>query len=214
MRKAALFNLAITAFAFSLGAYLFHRLPRTMATHWGIDSQVNGYSPRTIGVFALPAIMLILWVIFQVAPMIDPKRKNIEQFRQALDRFTILMFMFLEYLYLVTLAWNLGYRFDFDRFVLPTLAILYLGIGDLLAVAEPNWTIGIRSPWTLSSGTVWRRTNRVAGTLFKYSAAVAALTLFFPAYGLYLVVAPAIATALIALIYSYMLFRREESRKN
>lgn len=207
MRKTPLFTLLITVFAFAMGAYLYRSMPSTMATHWGINGTVNGYLPRLWGVFAIPLLMVFLWILFLIMPFIDPKKKNIELFRPSFDRFILLVFMFIEYLYLITLAWNLGYHFDFLRAVLPTFAVIYYATGDLIEEARPNWTIGIRLPWTLSNKTVWEKTNRLGGKLFKYSAGVAVCTLIFPAYGMYLVIAPAIATALITAVYSYILYR-------
>lgn len=210
MRKTSVLSLIIIAFAFILGAATYRQMPALMATHWGIAGEPNGYSSRAVGVFAIPVLMAFMWVVFKITPILDPKRKNITSFQPAIDRFLLFLTMFLEYLYLVTLAWNLGRRFDFLRFVLPVFALVYFAVADLLAEAKPNWTIGVRSPWTLSSEKVWNKTNKVASTLFRYCAVTALLTLIFPAYGLYLVVAPAFATAIITLVYSYLLYRKGE----
>lgn len=210
MRKTSVLSLIIIIFAFTLGTYLFRQMPAQMATHWGITGEPNGYSSRAVGTFAIPVLMAIMWIAFKAAPVIDPKRKNITSFQPAIDRFLLFIIMFLEYLYLITLAWNLGHRFDFLRFVLPVIALVYFAVADLLKEAKPNWTIGVRSPWTLSSEKVWNKTNKVASTLFRYSAVMALFTLFFPGYSLYLIVAPAIATAIITVAYSYILYRKGE----
>jgi uncharacterized membrane protein len=40
-----------------------------------------------------------------------------------------------------------------------------LFLGNVLPRVRPNFFVGIRTPWTLASDTVWRRTHRVAGKL-------------------------------------------------
>lgn len=205
MRKTALITLGITFFAFAAGLFVFRRMPPVMASHWSLSGSVNGYLPRFWGVFAIPILMLFLWVLFLVVPFLGPKARNVAPFREAFDRFIILLFMFLEYIYIITLAWNLHYQFDILRAILPTFAIVFYGIGDLIAATEPNWAVGIRVPWTMNNPVVWKKTHAVGGRLFKYSAIAAAASLLFPEYGLYLVIAPLFATIFILLGYSYYL---------
>jgi len=38
--------------------------------------------------------------------------------------------------------------------------------GVVMAKIRPNWFVGIRTPWTLTSQESWTRTHRVGGWLF------------------------------------------------
>jgi uncharacterized membrane protein len=83
-------------------------------------------------------------------------------------------------------------------------------VGALLSRAERNWFVGIRTPWTLSSDVVWRRTHDVGGTLFKLSAVIAAVGLLFGEYAVYFLVVPLVLTAVSTAAYSYYLYERLE----
>ena len=90
----------------------------------------------------------------------------------------------------------------------PAIAVLFVAVGFLLERAERNWFVGIRTPWTLSSDAVWRHTHDRAATLFKLSGVVALGGLLFPSYFVYFVAGPAAAIAAVAMVYSYVDYRR------
>ena len=51
------------------------------------------------------------------------------------------------------------------RFVMTALGIMFMLIANVLPRLRPNWWIGIRTPWTLSSEQSWIRTHRLGGQL-------------------------------------------------
>mgnify|MGYP000052596555 CR=1 FL=1 len=46
----------------------------------------------------------------------------------------------------------------------PVLA--FAVVGGLMGKIRPNWFVGIRTPWTLTSKVAWVRTHRLGGWLF------------------------------------------------
>jgi uncharacterized membrane protein len=82
-------------------------------------------------------------------------------------------------------------------------------MGILTENAERNWFIGIRTPWTLSSERVWKRTNRLGGKLFRIAGITAAFGAFFPEFAIYFILVPVIAVAGFSIIYSYMEYQKE-----
>ena len=75
--------------------------------------------------------------------------------------------------------------------------------------SDRNWFIGIRTPWTLSSDRVWKRTNRLGGKLFKIAGIAAIFGAFFPGLAIYFIVVPAIFVAGITVVYSYIEYQKE-----
>lgn len=73
--------------------------------------------------------------------------------------------------------------------------------------AEQNWFVGIRTPWTLSSEAVWRRTHDRAGPLFKFAGLLALGALAVPSLAVAFVVVPVVAVSLYAIVYSYVVYR-------
>ena len=214
MNKTNIFILIVIAASFGLGFYLYPHMPQAMASHWGLGGQVNGYVSRFWGVFLVPIITLVLWLLFLLIPKIDPLRANIAQFRKYFDGFVALIILFLFYIHLLTLAWNLDYHFNMSQFLAPAFAVLLYCAGVLIQHAKHSWFVGIRTPWTLSSEVVWEKTHRIGGKLFKAAGILALGGLFFSALAFYFLALPIIVVAAFTIVYSYIIFQQENSRHN
>jgi uncharacterized membrane protein len=193
------------------GLLLWNRLPDQMTSHWNINDQVDGYMPKFWGVFLLPLVTLGMFVLFLVIPAIDPLKANVAQFRESFNPFIVLMVAFMVYLYGLTLAWNLGYtNFRISGALLPALGLLFIFIGFMMRQAKRNYFIGIRTPWTLSSDTVWNETHRLGAVLFMISGALAFIGGFFGGVtAFWLMFIPIIGSTIFLLVYSYVLYGRE-----
>ena len=193
------------------GLVFWNQLPDPMASHWNVNDQVDGYTSKFIGVFMLPLITLGMFLLFLVVPAIDPLKANIAQFREVFNLFIVFIVGFMTYLYGLTLAWNLGYTgFRMSGAMLPAIGLLFIFIGFMMRQAKRNFFIGIRTPWTLSSDTVWNVTHRLGAVLFVVSGALALIGGFFGGTtAFWLMFTPIIGTTLFLLVYSYVLYQRE-----
>ncbi|MFH0885233.1 MAG: SdpI family protein [Candidatus Micrarchaeota archaeon] len=194
--------------AFLTAAYAYPHMPEKMATHWGVEGEINGFAGRDMGVFFMPLFMLVVFGIFIVLPELDPLKDNYKFFIREYDTFTALMISFLFYLYALTLIYNLGVVFELMRFIAPAAGIIIFYMGVLLKKAKQNWFVGIRTPWTLSSEGVWERTHRVTGNIFQAAGVLAFIGTAFPAV-LVSSAAVIIGATIFSLIYSYMEFAKE-----
>ena len=185
-------------------------LPARMATHWNAAGQPDGTIQKAAALALLPAMTAGLLVLFALVPRIDPLRENIASFRPMYDWFVVVFTAFMAVIHGGVIAFNLGYEFDFTLLVLAAVAGLFYYVGVLLEHAERNWFVGIRTPWTLSSDDVWERTHRLGGRLFKLTALIALVGLFFGEYAIYFLVVPALLTAGITVVYSYYLYEQLE----
>ena len=195
--------------SFLMGAYLYPYMPEKMASHWDANGRVNGYMPELWGLFLLPGISAVLFLAFMLIPKIDPLKANIEKFRVHFDVFVLLLFVFLFYIHMLTLLWNLGYRFNIIQHLAPALGMIIYYAGVMVGNAKQNWFIGVRTPWTLSSEVVWDKTNKLAGKLFRGAGVLAAMGLVFPKYAIFLILVPVILAAVYPIIYSYQQYQQE-----
>lgn len=194
-----------------VGVVLWNRLPDPMASHWGPNDEVNGYMSKFWGVFLMPLITLGMFLLFLVIPSIDPLKANIAQFRDVFNLFIALIVAFMVYIYFLTLRWNLGYtNFGMSKAMLPAMGILFFFVGYMLRKAKRNFFIGIRTPWTLSSDRVWDETHRLGSVLFMISGALAFLGSFFGGMtAFWFLFVPLIASTLVTLVYSYLVYQKE-----
>ncbi|QLK27873.2 SdpI family protein [Natrinema zhouii] len=179
-------------------------------THWNAAGEPDGTMSKTLGLAFVPILSAALLALLAVVPRVDPLGENVDAFRAAYDWFVVAFTGFMFVLHLGILAFNLGYEFDFTLLVLGAIAVFFYGIGALLTRAEPNWFVGIRTPWTLSSAAVWERTHELGGQLFKLTALVTLVGLFFGDYAVYFLMVPLLLTAAITTAYSYYCYQRLE----
>ena len=209
MRKANIFILAVLIISFAIGIYLYPQMPERMASHWNVAGQVDGYMPKLWGLFLMPIISLALFLLFIAIPRIDPLKANIEKFRKNFDIFIAIIMLFLLYIYLLTLFWSLGARFNIIQLMSPAFAILFFYAGVLISNSKRNWFIGIRTPWTMSSEKVWNKTHSRGGKLFKAAGIICLLGAVFPDYAIWFVLVPVVAVAIYSVVYSYFLYSKE-----
>jgi len=94
-----------------------------------------------------------------------------------------------------------------------SIGALFVVLGNLLPRFRSNFFIGIRTPWTLSSESVWARTHRVGG----YLMVLIGLLLFVAglvgsARWLLVAVGGSSTLVIVVLVYSYVLWRAERDR--
>jgi uncharacterized membrane protein len=208
MKKTGIIIAVILLLSFVTGIYLYGQMPDMMASHWNISGEVDGYMTKFWGLFLVPLISAGLLLLFIAIPKIDPLKTNIGKFRNYYDRFVLLVMSFMYYVYLLTILWSMGMKFNMIQFLSPALAALFYYCGILLSKAKQNWFIGIRTPWTLSSEKVWNKTHRIGGKLFKAAGMIALLGVIMPDYAIYLVLLPVILFAVYTVVYSYLEYNK------
>jgi uncharacterized membrane protein len=209
-KNTTLLVILIIGVATFAGLFHWNDLPDPMASHWGMNNEVNGTMSKFWGVFLMPIITFAMFLLFLVIPSIDPLKENIAKFRETFNTFVVFIVLFMLYIYGLTLAWNLGYTgFQMSNLILPALGLLFFFVGRVIEKSKRNFFIGIRTPWTLSSDTVWEKTHRVGGPLFKLSGLLTLIGFFIPAYAFWFLFVPLIGSAVFLVIYSYVLFKRE-----
>jgi len=211
VRTTTIIVLTMILAAVLAGLLLWSRLPDQMASHWNANDQVDGYISRFWGVFLMPLVTLGLFLLFMLIPNIDPLKANIAKFRDVFNVFIVCIVGFMLYIHALTLLWSLGYTsFGMSRAMLPALGLLLILIGNVMRQAKRNWFIGIRTPWTLSSDTVWDKTHQLGAILFMISGALALLGGFFGGMtALWFFFVPLMSSTVFLLIYSYILYQRE-----
>lgn len=134
-------------------------LPAQVALPW--RSAAEGQVPRAYAVAFIPAVILGIWLLLQLFPLIDPRRANYPGFRRTywLLGNTVLVFLAGAHALMVADV------AEPDRWLVAGAGLVAVVIGNFMGRVEPNWFVGLRTPWTLENDTVWRRTHRVVGRL-------------------------------------------------
>jgi uncharacterized membrane protein len=199
----------VMALTIAVTGLAYPALPAAVPSHWNAAGEVDGYLPTLWGVLVVPAVMVALVALLILLPGIDPLRENYPAFRRQYDGFVLVFVAFLFAIQLQILLWGLGYPISPNLLYPLLLGALFIAIGVLLRHARPNWFVGIRTPWTLSSERVWTKTHARGGVLFVIAGLVAMAGALFGPYALWFVLVPALAVSVYLVAYSYFEYRRE-----
>jgi uncharacterized membrane protein len=116
-------------------------------------------------------------------------------------------------LYVTVVAAALGRRVDVTMVVCLLAGALLMVTGNLMGKIRPNWFIGVRTPWTLSSRMSWNKTHRLAGWLFMaMGLAVAGAGVAQTAWMLGVTLGVFAACLVWMAVYSYLVYRRDPER--
>jgi uncharacterized membrane protein len=152
-----------------------------------------------------------LFLLFLAVPNIDPLKANIAQFRETFNLFIVFFVGFMIYVHALTLLWNLGYtNISINDAIMPAMGLLFILIGSLLRKAKRNFFIGIRTPWTLSSDTVWDKTHQLGAILFTLTGILTIVGAFFGGtISFWMLFVPLMGSTIFLLVYSYVLYKHE-----
>ncbi len=181
--------------------------------HWGADGAPDRYSPAWKGIFIPPALMVVMTGLFSALKWVEPRAENLQKSLRARDGFALAVVLMMIVIQAGTIGAVMGYEISNLRLVLFAGGLGLLVMGNFMGKTRSNFFIGLQTPWTLASETVWRKTHRfggklqiLAGALMMTGALMLSEIIFkYVAFG---IVLPVI---LIPAAYSWWLWRQEQA---
>ncbi len=209
MKKNLLFwqllTLAVVAAPGLYQLYAGPALPASIPTHFGLDGRANGYTARGHLWLLTVALPVGAALLLAVLPRLDAGNANFQKLRLALVGLLSGLACLCIYAALHPGALP-------GRGLAVLLGLFFALLGNYLTTVQPNYFVGIRTPWTLESPAVWARTHRVGGIVFCVGGLLlAALAAVLPlAWVRPALLAMVLGTVAFAYAYSYVIFRRYE----
>lgn len=205
----------IAAAALIWAGSIFRLLPDTIPVHWNALGHPDRYAEK-ISLVWFGLTVIGVPVFMDIIPRFDPRYKNYDYFSSSyqmmklgITAFLVLMFI------LTTLATLTPDQRISPHMITVGMGILFMIIGNYLSKVRSNFFVGIRTPWTLSSDLVWRKTHRLGGWLIFITGLFSAVAGFFIEGEtlFWIVIAAIIGAPLIAMAYSYFLYRKLNGRQ-
>jgi uncharacterized membrane protein len=182
--------------------------------HWNASGQVDGYGGKMEGLLLLPAIAIGIYLLLLFIPRIDPGRANYAQFSgpYLIVRYAVLVMI--AAIYGISLLAIKGVGFNMTRVILSVIGLLFIVLGNVMGKVRPNWFVGVRTPWTLSSKRSWVRTHRLAGWLFTLAGLIFLALIAVNIRGaLSLIVGSVVGViAVVLIVYSYVEWRGDPEK--
>lgn len=190
-------------------AYIWNDLPQTVPTHWNWKGEIDAWGKKSTLIlitFLLPGLM---YVLFTIIPFIDPKKK-IQSMGNKYHNLKFLMILFMSGLAMFIIYSTKNQSLANPSIILLAIGLLYMLLGNYMKTIKANYFIGIRTPWTLESETVWKSTHKLAGKLWFIGGLLIVVSSLTTSKGFNskLFITVTILITLIPFIYSYMEFKK------
>lgn len=194
---------------------VFQNIPEGMELpiHWDTDGAADRFTPAWKGLFMPPAVMIVMTGLFSVLKWVEPRAENLQKSLRARDGFALAVVLMMLVLQVGAIAVVLGIEISKLRLVLFAGGLGLLVMGNFMGKTRSNFFIGLQTPWTLASETVWRKTHRFGGKLQILAGAL----MMIGAWGLseitfkYVAFAIVLPVILIPAAYSWWLWRQEQA---
>jgi uncharacterized membrane protein len=209
-KSALLIGFVLLLFAVAVSLWTYPHLPDRVPTHWDLGGNVNRYSSRFFAVALLPGLVAIVWLLMLLLPMISPRGFRLEGCAGAFYVSFLAILAFLFVLQVIIVRAQLGAAGPPNNLLFLTIGALFAVLGTQLGRFDKNFFIGVRTPWTLASDEVWRRTNTLIGRLLAAGGLLLMAVSPFTGLAIAILIALAAAIVVVSLGYSYVLYLRIE----
>ncbi|MGF9853522.1 SdpI family protein [Bacillus paramobilis] len=207
--KKHIFPLIIILLTTLMWIITFNQLPSELITHWDITGDSNTYSNKFTTMSLFISLMIGQYLLSILLPKIDPKKANYEKFSTGYNVIFNMMLVVLAIINVITILTGLGYNLPIITLGHVILGGIFIALGNYLQQVRPNFFIGIRTPWTLSSEKVWKDTHRFSSKLFVIAGIVIICAMFMPtSWTPPIIFTAAIICIVLSMLSSYLFFRR------
>ncbi len=210
---------------FALSFWAMGQLPEgeKFATHWNAQGVADGFSDAGTVLWMLPAMALGISVLLAIVPFLDPRRSNLIRSSMAyLVAWigTMVVLGFVHFMIVLNATGHINLSDvtsgpDVSKIMAIMIGIFLIALGAVFGKIRPNWFLGVRTPWTLSSDASWDKTHRLAGKLFLVTGlfTVTGVLVLAPELALMILVFGSLCSTLIAVVYSWWVWKNDPVRE-
>ena len=184
--------------------------------HWNIKGEIDGYFGKWTGVLLFPGINLAMLLFIMALPYISVRYKNAqERFEKVIPGLAKILVLFFAgiHIYMILLAKEI--LNPNGNMIFYLIGLMFIMLGNLLPKIPSNFFAGIRTPWTLSSEEVWRKTHRLGGINFVISGLLMiVITAVFGNNSTSNIIMFVLFMSLVLypVLYSFILYKKEEKK--
>lgn len=169
-------NAAVTAIYIALSPF------DIVPSHYNAQGIADAYSSKWF-VMIMPAILMVLGFVYLIYSVVAEKHEKLVKNQKYVSKIVLAIFLFLLIIFwIMTVITISGFTEMGDLAELSSLAllgVLMVFISNMLPKIKQNSTLGIRTPATLSSEFVWKKTHKLGGYLGVISGAVMIVVAIF-----------------------------------
>jgi len=192
-------------------AFIYSSLPEKIPSHWNIRGEIDSYNNKSF-VWFTSLLPLGIYLLMIYIPEIDPRRESYKKHKKAYKVLMNILVPFLIVIHWITIFAALGHQISVARIIPIGVGILFMVIGNYMGQIRPNYTFGIKIPWTLADETVWKKTHRVGSFAFILSGLIFIIAgIINKPYSFVLAISSIFITLIYTFVYSYLEYKKIHS---
>ena len=209
-KKLLIITSLLTLLPIPIGLLLWNRFPETMAIHFGMSGQADGYASPSFAVFVLPLILLAFHWVCILSTAFDKGNKNRNQKLQNIVLWIIPLIGNLSCCGIYALA--LGWEFSPVVWTMVPIGLLFAVIGNYMPKTRMNYTMGIKVWWAYTSEENWNATHRFGGKVWMIGGIIIALCGLLPlGWAVSIMLVSVIILVVLPIIYSWRFYKKEKA---
>jgi uncharacterized membrane protein len=214
-RLATPIQIALIAAMALAGAWAFAQLPAgaQVPVHFNAHGEPDGWAAAGVGLAMLPLLSLALMGLQRLLPRVDPRGENLRKSGKAMATIWVAVALLLALIQAQVVAVSLGLGMPAPKMPMLLMGGLFVVMGNVLGKLRSNYTVGIRTPWTLANERVWDQTHRFGGKVFVALGLllmVLAMTSLPAAWQAPAIAGGALTAAALSVLKSWWLWRRQQ----
>ena len=196
-----------------LSMILYNDLPDNIPIHFNLNGEIDNYAPKDLAAFGLPILLATINIFIHFRLKNNKERKNISKTMEWIAKWIMPAISLIAVP--INLFLSLGYNIPVHIIIPSLIGLLFTIIGNYLPKNRQNDTFGFKLPWTLADQNNWNKINRLAGFMMIITGVlIVVLSLFQMLTAYLLMVVLIIMLILIPVIYSYILSKCANFRRN
>ena len=181
--------------------------------HFNASGAADGWAPAAVGLLLAPGLAALVWLLMLKLPVVDPLGANLLRSATAYAAVWIGAVAVLFAAHAMILASALGLAAPVAIVMPIAVGLLLMTIGNAMGKLRWNYTVGIRTPWTIADERVWDKTHRFGGRALVVAGLAITSGAFVPALqpwqGLW-IAGLTVGVSLLAVLKSYLLWREQQ----
>jgi uncharacterized membrane protein len=194
-------------------AFLWNTLPEKVPTHWNYKGEIDRWGDKYSLIGLLFLLPVLTYLLLLIIPKIDPKKRiDLMGGKYYQIKFILVLLMSLLSLFILYLTKNQS--ISNPNLIFALIGILIVVMGNYFKVIQPNYFLGIRTPWTLENKEVWKSTHTFASKLWFIGGLLIIIGGIILPDEFFLVVFLSIIAliVIVPMVYSYFKFKEIETQ--
>lgn len=196
--RGLVINITLIILSVLLSFICYPLVNNDIAIHWA-GAEANLYVSKNIGLFIMPLFMVITLLLSKL----NLKNEVINH------KITLCITILLLSIHFLIIFIGLGHNLNINVILGMLLGMTTVIFSIMTISIKQNGVFGLRTPWTIKSEYVWKKSNKFFGVLSLLTGfLIILLSLFIPDISITFAIILLLFVAFLGVLHSYITYKK------